>query len=133
MLEHNKKSSLKYSTLASMDDSILGTGQYNHQPWHQWIFRLWEPINTIINPGINGYSDFGNRSVQSSTLASMDDSIPGTGQYNHQPWHQCIFRLWEPVNRIINSGINGYSDYGNRSMQSSTLASMDIPIMGTGQ
>jgi len=133
MLEHNKKSSLKYSTLASMDDSILGAGQYNHQPWHQWIFRFWEPVSTIINSGINGWFDYGNRSIQSSTLASMDDSIPGTDQYNHQPWHQWMIRLWEPVNRIINPDINGYSDFGNRSIESSTLASMDDSIMGTDQ
>jgi len=125
--------SVQSSTLASMDESILGTGQCNHQPWHQWIFRLWEPVNTIINPDINGWFDYGNRSIESSTLASMDIPIMGTGQCNHQPWHQWIFRLWEPANRIINSGINGWFDYGNRSIESSTLASMDIPIMGTGQ
>ena len=68
--------------MKSMGDSIMGTGQYNHQLWHQWIFRFWEPVNTIINPGINGYSDSGNRSIQSSTLASMDDSI-----VQHSQWH----------------------------------------------
>jgi len=102
--------SIESSILASMDIPIMGTDQYNHQPWYQWIFRLWEPVSTIINSGINGWIDSGNRSMQSSTLASMDIPIMGTGQYNHQPWYQWMIRLWEPINAIINPGINGWFD-----------------------